>query len=568
VPIELQGAITMKRRMNWSSGIAFVTIGMAACGAPPGDQQPSSESPLADVSWERLQTLDQDLVIGSSGEDVRAVHGYLATFGYLPNEKLAHEYPAWRPLVPTRPADAAVYDEHTAVAVRHLQQISHVEVTGIVDAPTRAVLRMPRCGFPEGMPALDPTDKFSLANPANFGVGPDPRWWLEGEDPAMKASIQNAIAAWSAVTTVNFVNAPNALSIYFRYAPLPSPLLAQTTPKSGGTMTITMNSNLNWYKGLIPIVPAGQYDFWTVVEHEIGHAMGLNHSSWGDATTEAVMATYTGTTAGTSKRNLDPDDKVAVSVLHDTVTQITSGIAIDIGASPVVNGAVWALGTDDTIWKWDGGNGWIHEVANGVAKRIAVDGTGIPWVAAPWGIYRRTSADPNQGTWEQRNGACALDVGVGTVSPTDPSPVVWMVGCNGYVYKFGGLWWDLDNSWPNPTATRIAVDRLGTPWVIGASQVVYHRSSADIAGGAYANLPGGSFDIGVSKFPLAWGVSVFQVANGYQMWAFDYQNAAPGAPAEWTWKQFGLNGATNITVGPSGEPWWTDLQGRIFRTLR
>ena len=44
---------------------------------------------------------------------------------------------------------------------------------------------------------------------------------------------------------------------------------------TGAKITINNNPNVPWYTGLATPVPAGQYDLWTVINHEIVHALGF-----------------------------------------------------------------------------------------------------------------------------------------------------------------------------------------------------------------------------------------------------------------------------------------------------
>jgi hypothetical protein len=66
---------------------------------------------------------------------------------------------------------------------------------------------------------------------------------------------------------------------------------------------ITVVNGWNWYSGADPGgVAVGQYDFESVVAHELGHGLGLGHST----DTNSVMYPYLGT--GTARRSLTSND--------------------------------------------------------------------------------------------------------------------------------------------------------------------------------------------------------------------------------------------------------------------
>lgn len=113
-----------------------------ACISPPGD----SSDPL--VSSPSLS--DLDLAPGSQGAEVRAVQDYLAAYGYFENPELAARYVSWRPVVSEAP-EPGVYDSPTASAVLEFQRHQGLEVTGTVNAATRAEMSLTRCGVPEGL---------------------------------------------------------------------------------------------------------------------------------------------------------------------------------------------------------------------------------------------------------------------------------------------------------------------------------------------------------------------------------------------------------------------------------
>ena len=120
-----------------------------------------------------------------------------------------------------------------------------------------------------------------------------------------RAVIEAKIALWEArlphqspehVVTITFANG-NLGSLFFFAPPgveyvraesgeLRAPegaTLGQTTNftndangrPTGATITMNNNAAISWYTGLDPNVPAGQYDYYTVINHEMAHALGF-----------------------------------------------------------------------------------------------------------------------------------------------------------------------------------------------------------------------------------------------------------------------------------------------------
>jgi hypothetical protein len=79
-------------------------------------------------------------------------------------------------------------------------------------------------------------------------------------------------------------------------------VLGCETPGTDST-EITLIQGWNWYAGADPTaIQAGQFDFETVVMHELGHALGLGHSA------DPTSVMYATLAPGMANRNLTVAD--------------------------------------------------------------------------------------------------------------------------------------------------------------------------------------------------------------------------------------------------------------------
>lgn len=538
-----------------------------ACGSELPDEaltdSASENSNLWDqVRADRLRALDHDLDLGSTGLAVEAVNSYLGAFGYFPNVELAERYPAWRPIVTEGPSSPSTYDERTKEAVETLQRTNDLPVTGVVDQATRELMNMPRCGVPDGHDAADQSEKFAIMNKWWGNVA---KWWINNDDwNTIHINTAAMIDKWAAATNLAFPNTSDSPDITISFGSLGAGTLASTSRPAwyDYSADITVNTNYSWHYG-DGAPPAGKIDYKSVILHELGHAIGLDHSSIGPA---VMRGNYAGV-----KRDLTLDDRVGVSSMYDQWALVDSDVSdIAIGAA----GDIWVVApSTHNVWKLDAA-GWHNIGAD--ASRIAVGGNGWPYVIAGWGdgtIWYYNSSTPGAGTWQQMpGGGCAKDIGA---SPEGiGTNAIWVIGCGSgadtTIWKYTGGGWTQDRA--GGLAAKISVDHGGIPWVTTAGGGVFRYSSNNPLTGTWSLISSTPYaqDIGVGpnlyggNYP--WITTTSQTIHVLNQQPYSSEGSPP-APQRHEWRQL-AGYAARVAVGPGGDPWVVDTQNRLWRTQK
>lgn len=548
---------------------------------------------------ERLAALSMDLQLGDGGPEVATVQEFLGRYGYLPNAHLSVEYPRWSPVLNYSPVPG-VYDEVTAEAVGALQRQHGLEATHVVDEPTRALLRSPRCGVPDGSRNPDDlTRKYARDAAFSGWPGGTVTYDVINTDDglqltALRTAAANMMAVWAAESMLTITRDSAAPQITISFQALTNPNgtpdgVGNALGRTGGGgfgILLRLDTAETWTLG----TPTGGARAVTpVLLHEIGHALGLDHSSFLGATMIGSLPN-----AASTDVTLEQDDQLAISTVYDTYPQI-NGVANDIGVASI-SGDAWIISKTPA----GGGNFTIQKLMpdlfglkvfkttnDGSAVRISVAPNGRPWVVGADGtIWRRTTLAHDTGTWELipgpeasgSNPGCARDIAVNSAAAEG---VVWAIGClavsgGSPIYKRVGSTFVRTN---NGGAERIAVSNGGVPWVVAANGSIHYRStgtgtppafsSDHLAPSTWTQTTNGlALDIGVFNNNYPWVVGV---NNGVHVWNRQSGGVAgnPPDPARDTWLPMNVAGqAVAIAVGPNNMPWIVASDGKVRKPLK
>jgi peptidoglycan hydrolase-like protein with peptidoglycan-binding domain len=556
---------------------------LIACGPAEEDGAAVADQHVHESGMSALAPQGEVLCIGATGNEVRAVHRYLTEHGYLPNAALQRAYPQWRSPVSSAPAREDVYDERTAEAVRAFQRSFGLPDSGMIDDESRGIMVKARCGVPDMM-ELDESNKWDV-DPWTWS-STNLTWRLMHTNGQCEvnakpgcinqAQAESAIAAalgtWQGPSKHTFTKTTGAANIEIRFTPTRSNgtawglVVAEARlPHDGGDVYL---DSAQYFSAATP-PSAGTHDLQSILVHELGHSLGILHSSVSVAGAEPVMYPSV-PDLGKPRRTLQPDDRVA-AMLKGVSWQSFANTAIDID---VDDGPTWqrilvtalpAITGGYTVWSSFNGT-WSKLPGQG-AVRIGSNGS-APWIVQDDGdIYQW---DRVTSSWTKRPG-CAKDVAVGG----DDS--VWVIGCDaalgGYrVYKWNGSTFVADHM----GGVRITVGprRPGgahVPWALMDDGHAIRRSSADISTGVWNYLPRVDpeisvtlgTDIAASPAGNVWMIGKVGHPGGFRIYAWNEQSAmeslqgdtAAQARAHWRAVQ---GGAVNVSVNSKGAPYVVD----------
>ena len=445
------------RRLGTRLGCVLALGLTAACGGT----DPSSDGLFGDGSLG-----EGTLSLGARGPAVKAVYDYLARYGYFQNAELAKDFPWWQPMVP-EPASPDIFDTNLELALTKYQKNSGLEPSGVLDIATREQMALGRCGYPDSDPdATERVDKW-----AHFGCIPGCGWGdqttitfgfprdlslgdlngngrRDAEDitltgQAILEGLQTS-GGWGSATDKSFQVRSANIEVPINFVPQPAGRFGYGKTPSNPRIELDINHDFT------------HDELVSFVRHEMGHVIGLDHSSLSLRNRNYFPIMFHAPAA--ARTTLKRDDRVAANILYNSWQRISGPTAadVDVGGADVV----WMVDTSGNAYIRSSGS-WLQRPGPAAFKRIATCDYGRAAVAVGTNgrIYRYN------GSWSELPGnGRAIAVGCPVYGGS-----IWILGLNGYAWYHNGTTW-VARGGIRP-ATEIDVDYAGRPWTVTGTNI-------------------------------------------------------------------------------------------------
>ena len=233
--------------------------------------------------------------LDSSGVNVERLQNYLSEFGYF-DTGMHEKFGMTAAGAIEPPVETGQFDDRTEAALVAFQRFMVLEPTGVLDSATLDVMKEARCGFPDmGVPRTHGSGSASFVAQGNKWDHLNLEFGFVNSTPDLSVGqVESAVAAafglWSAVTpltfakvaastnpeiTISFVSGDHGDGSPF-FGPGAVIAHAFYPPPNGGDIAgdVHFDEDETW-----TVSGSGGFDLESVAAHEIGHSLGLAHSS-------------------------------------------------------------------------------------------------------------------------------------------------------------------------------------------------------------------------------------------------------------------------------------------------
>ena len=256
---------------------------------------------------------NRPLDLGDRGEEVKKLHRYLKSFGYMLSDNREREgfrIDVNRSVQP--PDQEDTFDNNTKQALKLFQEFNKLPITGKLDQQTLNLMSKSRCGNPDIVEG-EQVDYVIVGrwNKINLSYRYE-NFSPDLSNSVIKGAITFSLDQWKNVTPLNFSEVSSAGDIRISWQvgdhgdgyPFDgsSGVLAHAFyPEHGG---LHFDDAETWSNNN----PPSGIDLISVALHELGHSLGLGHSS----DTNAVMYAY----YGGIRRDLRTDDINGIQAIY------------------------------------------------------------------------------------------------------------------------------------------------------------------------------------------------------------------------------------------------------------